>query len=579
MTGRFSLALLILYLYSSGLAQMPEEIEEVKLSRESWVRETLNQMTLDEKIGQLICLHFSGRYTGARRRWEKQIKELHIGGMILYGGNVLETAKLTNELQQIAKIPILFASDFESGVGDEIRGATNFPNSMAIGATFSEQFTYEVGKITALEARALGIHQTYAPVADLNNNPNNPIINTRSFGENPDTVAQFVKAYIRGCQNNWLMATAKHFPGHGDTRIDSHISMPVIPFDRAHLDSVELRPFRAAIDAGVASIMTAHLAVPAIEPDTSIPATLSKRVLTNLLRHQLHFNGLIVTDAMHMGAIVNNFGVGEAAVRAIKAGADMILIPPDPQAAISSIKRAIEEGKITEKRIDESVRRILELKARLGLHENRFVALNKVDELVGTKEHLDMAELIARRSITLVKNGEQILPLTPNSLKKIMVISIYGDAKTRKHKIFKEEVKRRNKNVVTFEVDPLTSAETYKTILDSCRNVDIVLCGMFMQVRAWRGTIGLPSPEVQLVKKVKELDNKVIVVSFGNPYLIMDFTEIDAYLCAYDAIVVSQRAAVAAVFGEFNPTGRLPISIPGLYRYGHSLSYDMPDNQ
>jgi beta-N-acetylhexosaminidase len=573
----FSIALM-LSLYSSGLAQMPKDSEEVKLSREKWVQETLEQMNLDEKIGQLIGLRCSGHYTSVnsdvRRRWIDQIKELHIGGMILYGGSVLEAAQTTNSLQQISKIPLLFAADFESGVGDEIRGATNFPKNMAIGATFSEQFAYEIGKITALEARAIGIHQTYAPVADVNNNPYNPIINTRSFGEDRDTVAKFVKAYIRGCQDNWFMATAKHFPGHGDTRTDSHISMPVIPFSRARLDSVELKPFRAAIDAGVASIMTAHLAVPAIEEDTTIPATLSKKILTDLLRHQLYFNGLIVTDAMGMGAIVRNFGVGEAAVRAVKAGVDMVLVPPDPEAAISAIKDAVEKGEITEKRIDESVRRILEIKARLGLHENRFVDLDKIDEIVGTREHLDKAELMAQRSITLVKNSEQILPLTPDSLGKIMIVSIYGDTRIRKQRTFSEEVKKRNKNVIAFEVDPSTSEDTYEAILESCKNVDIVICGMLMPVRAWRGTIGLSSPEVQFVEKIKQMGNKVMVISFGNPYLIMDLPEVDAYLCAYDIIVVSQRAAVAAIFGEFNPTGHLPVSIPNLYRYGHALSYE-----
>jgi len=281
-----------------------------------------------------------------------------------------------------------------------------------------------------------------------------------------------------------------------------------------------------------------------------------------------------VTDAMHMGAIVENFGVGEASVRAIKAGADMILVPPDPEAAISGIKEAVEKGKITEERIDESVRRILEVKTRLGLHENRFVDLDKVDGIVGTQEHLNMAKLMARRSITLVKNSEKVLPLAPDSLRKILVVSIYGDTRTNKQRVFKEEVKKRNKNVVAFDVDPSTSEDIYKVILDSCKNVDIVLCGMFMPVRAWRGTIGLSSTEVQFVKEIKQMGNKVIVISFGTPYLMMDLPEIDAYLCAYDIIVISQRSAVAAIFGEFNPTGRLPVSISNLYKYGHGLSYD-----
>src|SRR5262252_3646814 len=385
----------------------------------AWVESTLRKMTVDEKIGQLLFTTYHGSFTATDSDAYKQlvhdVQDLHVGGFIVitHGSPVgilksqaYPTAVLTNQLQSKSKLPLLFGADFERGAAMRLDEGTSFPTAMALAAAGNPKDAYTMGKITALEARAAGIQWIYAPVADVNNNPGNPIINTRSFGENPATVSEYVAEYVRGVQENGGLATAKHFPGHGDTAADSHIDLPVIRADRQRLDSLELLPFQAAIGAGVGSIMTGPLNVPALETDPNTPATLSSHILTDLLRTDLRFQGLVVTDAMDMGGITVRFAPGEAAVRAVLAGADCLLMPPVPEAAFEALQSAVKSGRISRQRLDASVRRILEAKARVGLNKNRLVDLGRINAEFGVPSWQDQAQQISDRGITLLRDTE-----------------------------------------------------------------------------------------------------------------------------------------------------------------------------
>src|SRR6267378_2751974 len=347
----------------------------------AWVESTLRKMSVDEKIGQLLFTTCHGSFTAvdsaAYRQIMHDVNDLHVGGFInvthgsplgIVKSQAYPTAVLNNQLQSKSKLPLLIGADFERGTAMRLDEGTSFPTAMALAAGGDSKDAYTMGKITALESRAVGVQWIYAPDADVNNNPGNPIINTRSFGEDPARVGEFVSAFVRGVEENGGLATAKHFPGHGDTAADSHIDLPVIRADRARLNNLELVPFRAAISSGAGSIMTGHLNVPSLEPDPNTPATLSHPILTGLLRDELGYQGLIVTDAMDMGGIIVRYAPGEAAVRAVVAGVDALLMPPVPDAAFEALRGAVKSGRISKERLDASVRRILQAKARLGLH-------------------------------------------------------------------------------------------------------------------------------------------------------------------------------------------------------------------
>src|SRR5437879_6502018 len=390
----------------------------------AWVEATLRKMSVNEKLGQLLFATYHGSLTAtdtaAYRQIMHDVTDLHVGGFInithgsplgIVKSQAYPTAVLNNQLQAKSKLPLLVGADFERGTAMRLDEGTSFPTAMALAAGGNLKDGYTMGKITALEARAVGIHWIYAPDADVNNNPGNPIINTRSFGENPERVAQFVTEFVRGVRENGGLATAKHFPGHGDTAADSHIDLPVIRADRARLDSLELIPFRAAISSQVDSVMTGHLNVPALEPDPNAPATLSHNILTDLLRNQLGYQGLLVTDAMDMGGITVRYAPGEAAVRAIAAGVDCLLMPPVPDAAFEAMQAAVKSGRISKDRLDASVRRILQAKARLGLNANRLVDVNAINKKFGSAEWQKEAQEISDRGVTLLRDTSHRLPL------------------------------------------------------------------------------------------------------------------------------------------------------------------------
>jgi beta-N-acetylhexosaminidase len=534
-------------------------------------------MTLEEKIGQMIVCRYIGNFVSSDSDYLKDLVSLirreKIGGLIIFGGEVYETAHLTNFLQEKARIPLLIAADFEWGAGARINGTTLFPPFMALGATGSESLAYQMGKVTAVEGRAMGIHMTYAPVVDVNINPDNPIISIRSLGEDSEAVSRLAAAFIRGCQENGLIATAKHFPGHGDTNLDSHTLLPTITAGRERLDKVELYPFAQAIQAGVEAIMTAHLSVPALDPTPNLPATLSYPILTELLRKKMGFKGLIVTDALGMGGIVRSFSTREAAVLAVRAGADMLLLPPEPAEAIDVLVQAVSSDEIPEARIDASVAKILELKARLGLHRNRLVELNQLPLRIATKEHLELAALAFEKSATLVKNEDNVLPLSPERLqKKMAVFSLSSDADDYyAGSTFIKEVEKRKPGVLSAYADAFTGQEYIDRASDRAKDSETVVFALFSSLRTAKGSVDLVAQHIDLVKEFASGPARVIVISFGSPYFLRHFPEVDAYVCLYRNTAQAQETAAKALFGEIEVNGRLPVSIPGLYPIGHGI--------
>jgi len=540
-----------------------------------WVGKTLKQMTLEEKVGQMIACRYTGGFFSNDNDYIAGLRDLvvkqKIGGLIIFLGEAYETAHLTNTLQGLAKIPLLVASDFERGAGNQIAGATLFPTLMALGAANSEELAYKMGKITAEEGRALGIRMTYAPVVDVNVNPDNPIINTRAIGEDPEMVGRLAAAFIAGCQEKGMIATAKHFPGHGDTDQDSHSLLPKIKADRLRLEKVELYPFQKAIAAGVKAVMVGHLNVPALDPTPDLPSSLSPLILMDLLRKQMGFKGLIVTDAMEMGGVTNAYANTEAALKSILAGVDMVLLPPEPAKVVSFLIAAAKSGRLPETRLDESVRRILEAKARLGLHLDKFVDIEALPRKLGTKENLKQAFLTFERAATLVKNDGGVLPL-PTSGKKIMVLSLSSDQGDYfAGRAFAEAVRKRSPGTRIFFGDATTGKEALDEAFLKAAESDAVVCAIFSSLKAGKGSVGLDQKHIDLIKTLAAAEKPVVVVNFGSPYLLRNFPEVEAYLCLYRNTAQAQEIAARAIFGEMAVQGRLPVSLPGLYPVGQGI--------
>ena len=540
-----------------------------------WVESTLARMTLEEKIGQLISCRYTGAFMPADSDARAALKDLivrsKIGGLVIFLGDAYETAHLNNDLQALSRIPLLIASDFERGVGTQITGTTLYPTLMAVGASGSEDIAWQMGRATALEGRALGVHQTYAPVVDVNINPDNPIINTRAIGEDPELVARLAAAFVRGCQESGMLATGKHFPGHGDTDVDSHSRLPVIAASRDRLDRVELYPYRKLIAGGVASIMVAHLQVPALDPTPDLPSSLSAPILTGLLRKEMGFRGLIVTDAMEMGGVTTLFSPEEAALRAILAGVDQVLLPLEPAKVVASLVEAVKSGRLPSARVDESVRRVLEAKARVGLHLSRTVDIAALPAKLGSKDRLREAQTAFEKAATLVKNDASLLPL-PAAGKKIAVLSLSSDAADYyAGRTFAESVRKRAPSASIFYADATTGQAALDEAFRNAVKADVAVCALFSSLRAWKGSVGLDPRHVDLIRTLAACGTPVVAVDFGSPYLLRGFPETAAFLCLYRNTPQAQDVAARAVFGEIDVTGRLPVSLPGLFPAGQGI--------
>jgi len=551
-------------------------------SNNNWVESTLSSMTLDEKIGQLIIPATIGMFltqdSDAFRQAKRDITEFHVGGYHMLGEeNKLHepagAALFINHLQEMSKIPLWITADFEGGVGLRFIGATRLPRAMAIGATGNAEMAYQAGRIAAEEARALGVQVNFYPVVDVNNNARNPIINIRSFGGDPQLVSRMARAYIRGSQEHGVMATAKHFPGHGDTSTDSHLELPVIDVDRARLNAIELPPFAAAIEEGVGGVMSAHIALPKIEPDR-LPATLSKKMLAGVLRSELKFGGVIFTDAMNMQGIAAHYPEGEAAVRAFKAGADIILYPPSVEQAFVALKRAAQSGEITEARINESVRRILSAKAKLGLDRQRLTDIGQLDRKLGTNEHQNTAQQIVENSITLVRDKRGDLPLKLTPQQKVLFISMVDNSEGWRDgvpgKAFFAELTKRHANSTNVYVTDRTPAGELDLIKKLATACDAVIVNSFIRVSSFKGSIDLSEGELALLKYLSSIEKPFAFVLYGSPYLLSFVPELPTYVLTYEYYPAAEEAALRAVIGEIEFKGKLPIELPGFYPVGHS---------
>ena len=534
------------------------------------VDEVVASLSVRDRIAQLVVPWIPGTYAAydadAFARMEQWVDSLHVGGLIVSVGSPLDIAAKLNRLQERSAVPLLIASDLEGGTSIRFNGGTPLPPNMGVAATGSDSAAYRVGRITALEGRAVGVHLAFAPVADVNNNPDNPIINTRSYGEDPQTVARLVAAEVRGLQDHGMLATAKHFPGHGDTGTDSHLALPVISADWPRLDSVELVPFRSAIAAGVKVVMSANIALPGIDPGGLRPGTVAPNVLTGILRDSLAFDGLVVTDALDMAGVASVYGAG-AAVRAFLAGADLLLQPTDAAAAIAAMEDAVAKGLISRERLERSVRRVLQAKHDLGLFTRRTVPLDSVPAVVGSGRFLGEARDLAARSVVMVKDVNGTVHGLRSGKPPITVVTFGEEDNRSVGLVLAAELRRQGLSPTTFRLWPGSGAAGYDSAAAALARRPVALFVTADKPTAWRGAIGLPERLSGLIAASARA-RPTILVSLGNPYLISRLPEVGSYLIGWRSNAVTEEAVARALAGAAPIRGRLPISIPPLYPRG-----------
>ena len=553
-----------------------------------WVEETLSSLTLRQQVAQLVIQWLPGSYSSTSspefQEWAGWVEDDEIGGLYLSIGLPHSYAAKLNELQARSRIPLLVTSDFESG-GPGMRinhsyalpsllpqgGGTSFPPTMAFGAIGDERFAREYGRITAVEAKAVGLHLNFAPVLDVNSNPENPVINTRSFGEDPEMVARLGVAFIEGSHEGGILSTAKHFPGHGDTRTDSHVTLPVVPADLKRLNSLELVPFRRAVDEGVDAVMTAHVVVAGVQGLEAAPATFDARFMTDLLRDDMGFEGLLFTDALVMGALSDRYGTGEVSVMALEAGSDVLLMPTDVTEAIDAVMAALHEGRLEPAKIRASARRVLETKARAGLHLGRMVDLDAVDEVVGAADHLAFADTVATRSITLLRDRDAVLPVDPGRTRRVLSLTYARPDDLIAGSTFDSALGSLVQVARRVRVGPETLPEVYDSLRAFVRESDLVIVSVYVPPRSGTGEVSVSEDMADFIAAMGP-ERPMMVISFGNPYLLTSLPESPGYLIAWGAHEVSQRAAVRALFGQAAISGRLPVSIPPYHRIGNGLT-------
>ena len=583
-----------------------------------WAEKTLKKMSLEEKIGQMIQIRAYADFLNVESDEYQQvrdaIKKYHLGSIILtvrVSDGLLvrdlpyEAAAVTNMLQKESKLPLLVAADFERGLSMRLNETPAFPHAMAFGATYNPDFEEKFAEITAQESRAIGVHWNYFPVADVNINPKNPIINNRSFGEDPQQVAAMVAAYVEGSRKYGMLSTAKHFPGHGDTATDSHLGVAMVPGNIARLDSVELPPFEKAVEAGVDSIMVAHVTIPALEPDTDKVATTSHKIVTDLLKDKLHFQGLIVTDALEMHGLTRLYPEngpnpsGRAAVDAVKAGNDMVLLPSDLDGAFSGLVEAVRNKEISQQQIDTSVLKILRAKASLGLYKARLVDMEEIPHVVSRPESIDFAQQVADAAVTLVRDSGQVLPLpatgprvpgsnsqpgayrTPGTASPVVGVVITDDVRSEYGRVFELELRRRARGTKVYYVDSTIAAGMTPEIVEAARQVQKIVVAAYVVPTAAKqtvvngqltNTVGLNDATGNLMQQLLEAAGpKMAVIAMGNPYLAMNFPNVATYICTYSNAPTSERSAVKLLFGEIQLKGKLPVTLPGIADRGFGL--------
>jgi beta-N-acetylhexosaminidase len=590
----------------------PQPSGPIRLDKDGqkWVEKTLRKMSPEEKIGQLFMIWTRVQFMNeADPTWillRDNVRKYHIGslamsvpvdGAVLLRNQPYEAAELLNRLQQSSELPLIFAADFERGVAMRLYGTTVFPHAMAFGAAGKVEDAEGFGRITALEARAIGVHWNFFPDADVNSNPANPIINTRSFGEDPQQVGDLVAAYIKGARQGGMLTTVKHFPGHGDTATDSHLGVAQVTGDRARLEAVELPPFRRAIEAGVDSVMVAHVTVPALEPDANRVATTSSAVVTGLLKNEMKFKGIVVTDALDMAGLTRLYAndIGRAAVEAFKAGNDMLLIPADLEASYRAMVQAVKSGEIPRQRLDESVRKVLELKASLGLQKSRLVDLGQLKKMIGKPENLAFGQRVADEAVTVVRDNGQVLPLHATGTagpalpyqpsvevrNKLVVVIFSEDLRTDSGRMLERQILARVPDARMIYVDTRSAAGMSADALAAVDAAERVVAAVYVIPTAGRAipaagglknSVAMADASANLLNAI--LDHaaaRTAVLAMGNPYLAQDFPAVQNYLCTFSNATVSEVAAVKALFGEIPTHGHLPVTIPGIASRGAGL--------
>ena len=570
---------------------------------EKWAEKTLRKLTLEEKVGQVFMIWCRASFLNVENPEYLQLRDalqkyhvgsfamtVHVDGPYLLRSEPYEAAELLNRLQSDSKLPLLFAADFERGVSMRLMGTTVFPHAMAFGADGKMEDAEAFGRITAEESRAIGIHWNFFPDADVNSNPANPIINTRSFGEDPKQVGDLVSAYIKGAHEGGMLTTVKHFPGHGDTATDSHLGVARVNVDRAHLDSIELPPFRQAIAAGVDSVMVAHVTVPVLDPNPDHVATISPLIVSDLLEKQLGFQGIVVTDALDMAGLTHLFAdnIGRAAVEAFKAGNDLLLIPADFPASYNAMVQAVQSGEISRERLDRSVLKILKTKASLRLQSGRSVDLKAIANRVGAPGNLSFGQQVADDAITLVRDNGKVLPLkskgTPKTglpyttqeetRKQVVAVLFSDDVRTESGRAFARELRMRVPDADILYVDPRIAAGMSDEVRKAADQAQSVIAAVYVVPTAGKigNTVAMADATGSLLQQL--LDHgagKTAVVAMGNPYLAADFPKIENYMCTFSNASVSEFAAVKALFGEVTIHGHLPVSIPNVAARGTGL--------
>jgi beta-N-acetylhexosaminidase len=570
---------------------------------DKWAEKMLRHLSVEEKIGQVFMIWCRASFLNVESpeylQWLEDMRKYHVGsftmsvhvdGPFLLRTEPYEVAELLNRLQRESKLPLLFAADFERGLSNRLLGTTVFPHAMAFGADGNIEDAETFGLITGHEARAIGVHWNFFPDADVNSNPANPIINTRSFGEDPKQVGDLVTAYIQGAHEAGMLTTVKHFPGHGDTATDSHLGVASVSGDRAHLDSIELPPFRQAIAAGVDSVMVAHVTVPALDSDPNHVATISPSIVSDLLQQQLGFKGLIVTDALDMAGLTHLFAndIGREAVEAFKAGNDLLIIPPDLGASYTSMLKAVRSGEISQQRLDRSVLKILKLKGELGLNKSRTVDLNALATAVGKPENIAFGQQVANSAITLVRDTGKMLPLKSKGTAKaglpyttreethnqVVAVLFSDDVRTDSGRAFGREFRVRIPDARVIYVDPRIAAGMADEVLKAVDEAQTVIAAVYVVPTAGKigNSVGMTDATGILLQQL--LDHaaaKTVVVAMGNPYLASDFPKIENYMCTFSNATVSEVGAIKALFGEIPIRGHLPVTIPSVAQRGAGL--------
>ena len=594
---------------AAALHAAPRDPFTLDRPAERWVEQTLKKLTPDEKIGQLIVPSFESNFLSTDsdtfEMLSRLVREYHVGGFHVFGasqpapsvllnagygtvilGQPFSAAFLINRLQALSGVPLLNTADFETGVGFRIYGATVFPRQMAMGAIPGAdglRLVHEEARITGIESRALGVQVNFAPLADVNNNARNPVINIRSYGENPERVAALVGAYLAGARDGKMIATIKHFPGHGDTDVDSHLGLPVITYDRARLDRVELLPFRLGVEQGAPAVMAAHIVLPALDPAPSTPATFSRPILHDLLRTTMGFGGLVYTDSMSMDAVAKMVAPDEGAVRAVMAGADQVLHSPDPIAAFNGLRAALASGRLSPAQLDASVERVLRAKASLGLHLQRAIDLDAVPSTLGGRAHEAVAAEAFARAITLVKDDRRQVPLTVAREAPILYLSVLdypsGWQIAAPSRTFIPELKKRWPNVTSIEVSDHTPMSELDLVRAVVPRYGAVVASVFVRSTSGSGRLDLGPELVRLLKDLARITERTslpfVTTFFGNPYTASFVPELPATLLTYDFYDQAERAAVRAIGGESAIGGRLPITLSPQFAAGHGLDRPM----